>query len=67
MHVAVGYFRGSRSSDEIIKTFGFVTDYKRIIRGTFTTSTDAIRTKSCLAKYRRDIIDMRFPIVGLNP
>jgi len=66
MHVAVGCFRGSRSSDEIIKTFGFVTDYKRIIRGTFT-NTDAIRPKSRLAKYRRDIIDMRFPIVGLNP
>jgi len=68
IHMTVGYFRGSWSFDEIIKTFSFVTDYKRIIRGTFTSamSTDAIRTKPYPAKYghnRYALFDGRFKSV----
>lgn len=56
MHVTIRYFKGSQSSDEIIKTFSFLINYKRIIRSTYSNTRrarNAIRTESRFVQYRR--------------
>lgn len=59
MHLTIGGFRGSESFDDFIKTFGVVTDYKRIIHGISKNTKGAaeIRTKSSCGIARGGIID----------